>query len=328
MSDVSKQSKKEIVVVFDYGHGATALSARGFIGGNEGINNFNFGRLVKTYVEKFEGVKVYETRPDINDDPDYIWERPTMFSRLNPDLYISWHSNAFNGKVSGVEAIYRYDYPNESNELLKKMTETTAAILGIPNRGLKDYQMAVLGNGNNAKVKMMLEMFFHDNPVDVRAFWKYRDQLASAYASDIANYYGLKLKDLENKSTVKHVENKSDKEQTVFTWDEDHKLAYYEKNGVKQLGFHKLGGYTYYFRPENGYLVYGDFYKIGDSWYYFRKHTGTMATGWQYIEDEWYWFRPHGTMVTGIQFIDERWHYFDGNGRYKYTFTKTERIRQ
>lgn len=315
-----------INVVFDYGHGNTPASQRGFIGGHEGENNFKFGRMVKAELERFDGVVIHETRPNIENDPHWYKERPSMFNYVNPDLYISWHSNAYDGVVRGVEAIYRPDNPNLSNVLLTRMANLTSSVLGIPNRGLKGYYMAVLGNGNKAKVKMMLEMFFHDNIHDVRAYWRKQADLARAYAVEIANYYNLKPKQL-NKTTTTPVENVKDKEQTVFTWDKDHKLARYTFNGVDMVGFHKLGDYMYYFRPENGYLVYGGFYKIGDYWYYFRRKTGTMATGWQFIDDDWYWFRESGTMVTGVQFIDGKWHYFDSQGVYQYTFTEKERIK-
>ena len=313
-----------INIVFDYGHGSEPYDARGFIGDHEGKNNFVFGKLVKPELERFEGVVVHETRPNIGDNPE-LAKRATLFNHLRPELYISWHSNAFNGKVSGVEVFDRPDKRNADNTLLYRMVERTSDLLGIPNRGVKEYKFAVLGNGNNAKTKMLLEMFFHDNPEDVRSYWKKQKELARAYAIEIANYYKLTPKHVEIDQTVKPVQNDDDKEQNVFTWKDG--LATYTVNGQKQVGFKKLGGYTYYFRPENGYLVYGGFYDIGDSRYYFRRNTGTMATGWQFIDNNWYWFRGSGSMVTGVQFIDGKWHYFDALGKYQYTFTKQERIK-
>lgn len=311
-----------VKIVFDYGHGNQDVDKRGFIGDNEGRNNFHFGKLVKKELERFD-VQVFETRPNIEDNPS-LQRRAVMHNDKSADLYISWHSNAFNGKVSGVEAFDRPDKRNKDNTLLYRMVERTSQLLDIPNRGVKEYRYAVLGNGNNAKTKMLLEMFFHDNQDDVRKYWKKQAELARAYSLEIANYYKLTPKEMEQ-TTVEPKENKAEKEQTVFTWKDG--LATYTVNGQKQVGFKKLGDYTYYFRPENGYLVYGGFYDIGDSRYYFRRNTGTMATGWQFIEGNWYWFRESGTMVTGVQFIEGKWHYFDSQGVYQYTFTETERIK-
>ena len=279
-------------------------------------------KMVKKELERFD-VQVFETRPNIGDNPS-LQRRAVMHNDKDADLYISWHSNAFNGSVSGVEAFDRPDKRNADNTLLYRMVERTSQLLDIPNRGVKEYKFAVLGNGNNAKTKMLLEMFFHDNQSDVRKYWKKQTELARAYSLEIANFYKLTPKEMKQ-TTIKPQENKAEKEQNSFDWKDG--LATYTVNGQRQVGFKKLGGYTYYFRPENGYLVYGGFYDIGDSRYYFRRNTGTMATGWQFIEDNWYWFRDSGTMVTGVQFIDGKWHYFDSQGVYQYTFTKTERIK-
>ncbi|MBR6790292.1 MAG: hypothetical protein IKM31_05420 [Oscillospiraceae bacterium] len=53
--------------------------------------------------------------------------------------------------------------------------------------------------------------------------------------------------------------------------------------------------------------------KIDDTWYYFNG-AGIMQTGWQKIDGVWYYLRAGGSMVTGWQKIDDTWYYFNGSG--------------
>lgn len=180
-------------IVLDYGHGAGKEWNRGGVYFNEGDNNFDFGKLLKVELEKYTGIQVFETRATKSSNPS-LAARASMFNKEYPDLFLSIHSNAYNGKVSGVETFYRSGNPNKNNTLLRKLVETTVNVLGIRNRGVKDYPFGVLGNGNNAKVKTLLEMFFHDNASDSKKYLDKKLELAREYAKTIANYYGKSKK--------------------------------------------------------------------------------------------------------------------------------------
>ena len=43
--------------------------------------------------------------------------------------------------------------------------------------------------------------------------------------------------------------------------------------------------------------------------------NGVMQTGWQQVNDIWYYFGEGGSMVTGWQEIGNTWYYFDSNGQ-------------
>lgn len=49
------------------------------------------------------------------------------------------------------------------------------------------------------------------------------------------------------------------------------------------------------------------------SWYYLND-DGTRATGWRYINGDWYYFRPEaeGEMSTTWRYIDGAWYCFNG----------------
>lgn len=50
-----------------------------------------------------------------------------------------------------------------------------------------------------------------------------------------------------------------------------------------------------------------------------------MVTGWQYINNKWYYFLSSGAMVTGWKYINNKWYYFNSGGdmRTDYLHTST-----
>ena len=134
---------KKINIVLDYGHGKG--DNRGGVLFNEGDNNFTFGKLLKKRLEEYQDIHVFETREREIENPS-LYERATMFNHLDPDFFLSIHSNAFSdSKVSGAEIFYRSDNKNMSNELLTRLNNASVEVLNIVDRGVKDYPFGVLG---------------------------------------------------------------------------------------------------------------------------------------------------------------------------------------
>ena len=195
---------KKINIVLDYGHGKG--DNRGGVLFNEGDNNFTFGKLLKKRLEEYQDIHVFETRKREIENPS-LYERATMFNHLDPDFYLSIHSNAFSdSKVSGAEIFFRSDHKNTSNELLKRLNNISVEVLKIKNRGVKDYPFGVLGNGNQAKIKALIEMFFHTNRSDSTKFLQNKEKLAMEYAKTIASYFGISKK----KVTIPKTDNKKE----------------------------------------------------------------------------------------------------------------------
>ena len=44
-------------------------------------------------------------------------------------------------------------------------------------------------------------------------------------------------------------------------------------------------------------------------------NTGAMETGWQKINNKWYYMDDSGAMQTGWKKIDKKWYYFYSNGK-------------
>ncbi|QUY64302.1 hypothetical protein GUI37_01715 [Helcococcus kunzii] len=256
-------------IVIDQGHGAGVAHNRGGLLFNEGDQNFKFGNLLKSELEKYNGVEVFTTRKKNTDNPE-LKERATMYK--NVDLFISTHTNAANSTVRGMEIFV--SVKNKGNEKLAKAILLKGVdILKTNNRGIKYKSQndgrdwfGVLRN-SNAKLSMLIEWVFHTNMTDSKVYLDKQGELAKEVAKVIANHYGLSLK--QSKSQVGLVSDYN--------------------------GFKKKGNAYVYFR-QSGTQAY-EWQKIKGYWYYFRKGTGTMVTGFQWINGRWRYFDGQGRYV-------------------------------
>lgn len=103
------------------------------------------------------------------------------------------------------------------------------------------------------------------------------------------------------------------------TWfDENGKRYYFYSNGKMATGFIKLAdGVFYYLDPSTGALKTGWQY-IDNKWYYFspnaegNKEKGCMKTGWLNNNGNWYYFYSDGSMATGfINLGGDAYYYLD-----------------
>lgn len=187
-------------IMLDPGHGAGSQYNRGFrqVGKlpycNEGSCNYNYCEYyLKPALERY-GIEVELTRKNILDNPS-LAKRGKMAKGY--DLLISCHSNAANGKASGVE-IWDSTNPKESiKDLTDKICKNISETLDIPNRGTKYRRQAngtnyygVLRNGQ-AKHNFIIEHCFHDNPSDVEKYRRNLGKVADAVADAIGEYFNL-----------------------------------------------------------------------------------------------------------------------------------------
>ena len=187
-------------IMLDPGHGAGSQYNRGFkqVGKlpycNEGSCNYNYCEYyLKPALERY-GIEVKLTRKNILDNPS-LAKRGNMAKGY--DLLISCHSNAANGKASGVE-IWDSTNPKESiKELTDKICKNIAETLDIPNRGTKYRRQAngtnyygVLRNGQ-AKHNFIIEHCFHDNQSDAEKYRRNLGKVADAVADAIGEYFNL-----------------------------------------------------------------------------------------------------------------------------------------
>lgn len=169
-----KQAKGEmnmIKVMIDPGHGPGNAN-RGPTGYYEHEGNWKIANYLKEVLES-NGNQADLTRTS-SEDPD-LYTRGKKAQGY--DLFISEHSNAFNGTARGVEAFYDFSKPYDE-EFADEMAGSVAALMGNENRGAKTrvytqngvnynyYGVIRAAATTDCKRIILIENGFHDNPVD------------------------------------------------------------------------------------------------------------------------------------------------------------------
>ena len=199
--------------VFSEGHGKGKQFNRGFIGGNEGDNNLMLSNEIINELEKNYIVDTYGIRRNGTNKDYSLTQRSSLGS--GSDLFYSVHSNAFNGSVSGVEIILSFQ-SLKHYKLAQNLCKIISETLSIPNRGVKfrnrnngnflNYNQAKTNIpnwygelfNNRSDCAMIVEHFFHDNKNDVNKFFKNKDKLVKNIADELASYFKLQKKKVNN----------------------------------------------------------------------------------------------------------------------------------
>ena len=117
-------------VLIDPGHAPGNVN-----GGRCGYKEYARMWKLSNYLKDFlmaSGVAVALTRTEDRDPA--LEKRGGMAG--GADLFISQHSNAFNGAVRGVECFHSVMYPNDKI-IAAKLTAAVSAVMGNPDRGAK-----------------------------------------------------------------------------------------------------------------------------------------------------------------------------------------------
>ena len=178
-------------VAIDPGH-APGNANRGPNGYREYAGMWKLSIFLKEYLAK-EGITAILTRRE-SENPS-LWARGNKAHGAN--LFISQHTNGFNGKVRGVECFYSTFLP-ETQKTAAKLSKAVSALMGNPDRGAKvkttangqDY-FGVIRSAAAAGCPMvfLMESGFHDNPEDEAFLLKSQNliKIAEAQAKVIIN---------------------------------------------------------------------------------------------------------------------------------------------
>ncbi len=107
-----------------------------------------------------------------------------------------------------------------------------------------------------------------------------------------------------------HLDEKTGKAKILW---ENYKGKWYfmDYEGKLVTGFKTIDNVVYYFTPapqKNSDVIYTqDMSNVLPT-------MGVMVTGWQKINNSWYYFQGSGAMVTGWQSIDGKWYYMNEQG--------------
>lgn len=265
---------KKILVVLDPGHkpNYNKGAAPGYYEGNK---MYDFTEYEKTALETY-GIDVIITRERKNDMDLYARGQVAVKNGKGYDvvIFISNHSNAFNGKAYGV-SVFRSLYLPESATLGQKLAEAVVGVMkpvtGITYiRGVKtrkgssgaDYYGVIRGSVSGAKsnaqaakgpvnYSFIIEHGFHDNAIEC-AFLNVDanlEKMAKAEAKAIADYFGLSASSgaSEEKTETVKPETKEELYRVRKSWDDS----------KSQIGAFKVLKYAKNRADENpGYKVY------------------------------------------------------------------------
>ncbi|MDO4731197.1 MAG: GH25 family lysozyme [Clostridia bacterium] len=146
-----------------------------------------------------------------------------------------------------------------------------------------------------------------DHSIDNRASGLVWDDKTQAY------YY---ISDLDGRYQIGWVVDNNctyffdDDGKMVTGWMQDEQSDnkyFFDKSGCMAKNWHFISDNWYYFSPDDGHMMTGDIVQNGIT--YHLRDDGTLITGWAF-KDYWYFFNNSGVIASGWQLINNEWYFF------------------
>ena len=115
--------------------------------------------------------------------------RAQMANNWGAILFVSIHANSASSDASGTEC---YTHPNDNSttkNLSANVSRSISNKFGIPNRGYKEEDFAVLRLSNMPAI--LVETAFITNSGDANLLKNRQDDFANSIASEISKYLGI-----------------------------------------------------------------------------------------------------------------------------------------
>lgn len=139
-----------------------------------------------------EKLAVYDCEVKIGAHSENLTTKCANAASWGADIYVSMHSNAFNGSVRGTECIYcATDARAADSKRLAQLINNEMALIFPKNRGLKT-SSSLVDCYKPTMPSVICEVAFHDNNEDCALILNNKDRIAAAYAAAIIKYLGLK----------------------------------------------------------------------------------------------------------------------------------------
>lgn len=183
-------------IMLDAGHGYNTPGKRS----PDGMREYEFSRAVANYARdllaNYQNVTVYFSHSDQEDVP--LQERTNKANRLNVDIFVSIHANAFgSGGWNNAGGIETYVYPSRppvAYQLAQKIQRNLVLSTGLENRGVKTADFHVL---RETKMDAVLaECGFYTNREEVKLLRSetYRRTVAEAIVKALVDQFRLQPK--------------------------------------------------------------------------------------------------------------------------------------
>ena len=212
-------------IVLDAGHGLSTAGKRTPLGEREwSLNNavaLGIAKILKNYNVEVKRVDDITGKKDIS-----LSERVKRTNKIMPDVFISIHHNAYQGKWgnhTGVE-IYYNKARNKSEEktLATEMIKKISSYTGLKNRNVKNENFAVL-TCNKKILALLVEGGFMDSNIDHPVIISKKGQ--QAYAKAVAETL-IKYLKLTKKTTIPQTTNSASRTYSL----KQKTLGYYTSN--------------------------------------------------------------------------------------------------
>lgn len=195
-------------ICIDPGH-AAGSDKKGVAGFSEQVHNLAMAMALRDKLVATGEILVTLTRSDETTDPSL-----TARGRMGKgaDIFLSMHTNGFDGTARGVTVFYSVDIPSDSapaHELAKRISEAldtpvrgavtrpSTTNTSVPDPSPKEdyYTVMDVAQDNGAKHVFLSESGFHDNPLDWCAMHRPEgiDAIADAHAVVLCKLLGVKL---------------------------------------------------------------------------------------------------------------------------------------
>jgi N-acetylmuramoyl-L-alanine amidase len=140
-------------------------------------------KILKKLLE-FEGFEI-----KVSDPTKTMMDNIAEANAWEADMYISHHTNAFNGKNDGTLGLY---YPSEkSKQLTKCIYDEVAKVTPSTDEGMREGKgLAELRKTNMPAT--LIELFYHDNINDMKNGILKLNELAEAETQGILKYVQMK----------------------------------------------------------------------------------------------------------------------------------------
>ena len=116
--------------------------------------------------------------------------RTAESNKLNVDLHLPIHTNAFDEKVAGLR-IMVYKKGGEAEKIAQAIMDTLAPITPGNSDGISAYPGLYEIKNSNA-ICVYVEVGFHDNPEEAKWIIEHTEDIAIAIAKGLCNHYGVR----------------------------------------------------------------------------------------------------------------------------------------
>ena len=290
------KTKDHYIVVLDPGHGTVDTDGYDPGAGHKFSDGTKFveadlamkiANYVKKELEKHSNITVYMTHDTVGASKAInmtLNERVDFAANKHADLLVSLHLNAFDYETAhGAEVLVPRTgrYNNEVAENAHKVANNILkrlVSLGLYDRGLKEQDSSdgVYPDGSKADYFAIIR----------------GGQKAGIPAVIVEHAF------LTGEADKKYLNNEASLEN----------LAKADAYGIAQYFGIETGGETYKPVPESK----GEWRKVGGKYYYYV--GGKKQTGWQKIDNVWYYLNESGVMQTGWLNLGGTWYYLNSSG--------------